>query len=52
MATFDVLAEQWTLIIFCFEPEMKPVDTFKQVKQVKPHSIVLRALVYVIFEIL
>ena len=40
MGTSDVLVEQGTLIILCFEPGMTTVDTFKQVKQVKRHRIV------------
>ena len=52
MGTSDVLVEQGTLIIFCFEPGMTRVDTLKQMKQVKRQRIVSRTLVYVIFEIL
>ena len=40
MGMSDVLVEQGTLIIFCFEPGMTTVDTFKQVKQVKRYKIV------------
>ena len=49
MATSDVRAEQRTMIKFCYESGMSPVDTLKQVNQVKRHRNVSRAFVYKLF---
>ena len=46
MATSDVRAEQRTVIKFCYESGMTPLDTLKQVKQVERHRNVSRALLY------
>ena len=48
MAT-DVRVEQRTVIKFCYESGMTPLDTLKQVKQVESHRNVSRALVYKLF---
>ena len=49
MATPYVRAEQRTVIQFCFEPGMTPLDTLNLVKQDEYHLNVSQALVYKLF---
>ena len=46
MATSYIPLEQQTVIQFCFESGMSPLDTLNLVKQVEYHMNVSQALVY------
>ena len=49
MATSYVRAEQRTVIQFCYDARMTPLDTLSKVKQDEYHLNVSQALVYKLF---
>ena len=51
MATSYVRAEQQTVIQFCFESRMTPIDSLNLVKQDEYHLNVSQALVYKLLSI-
>ena len=51
MATSYVRAEQRTIIQFCYDSGMTPLDTLSKVKQDEYHLNVSQALVYKLFSI-